>query len=148
MTEKIPYPLNFIIEGQPMSKKRNWVPLCGRGRPRIILSKQYKAWEKSATDQLWVQRIGYQSTMIVPWVPIAEPVTVRFLFFLKGHGKIDLSNLYQGPEDALVVAEILQDDALIESHDGSRKYSDHNDMPRVHIKIMPFKEEGNYAQEQ
>lgn len=129
---------SFIIDGRPMSKKRNWVPLCGRGRPRIILSKKYKAWEKGVVDQLWVQRMTYMASMTGPWEPINEPVQVTFIFYIRKKGKYDLSNLYQGIEDALVKALILKDDSLIESHDGSRKHiGDETDQILVYIK--PFR---------
>jgi len=132
-----PWPLQFLINGQPMSKKRHWTPLCGRGRPRIVLSAKYRAWEKGVVDQLWVQRMGYQASMVGPWVPMAEPVAVEFLFFMKDKKRYDLSNLIQGAEDALVKAGILKDDSLIESYDGTRKYLS-ADNPRVEITITPF----------
>ena len=130
---------SFLIDGRPMSKKRNWVPLCGRGRPRIVLSKRYKEWEKGVVDQLWVQRVQYQSSMIGPWEPIDYPVQATFIFYIKKKGRYDLSNLYQGIEDALVTAQILKDDSLIESHDGSRKHIG-DEADQILIKIRPFKE--------
>lgn len=130
--------LSFIIDGRPMSKKRNWAPLCGRGRPRIVLSKRYREWEKGVVDQLWIQRMQYQASMTGPWVPIGYPVQVTFIFYIKRKGKYDLSNLYQGPEDALVKAQILEDDSLIESHDGSRKYVG-GYADKILIRIRPFK---------
>lgn len=133
-----PWPLQFLIDGQAMSKKRNWVPVCGRGHPRIMLTKEYKDWEKGVVDQLWVQKTQIGGSMLVPWVPIAEQVLVEFNFFLKGHRRIDLSNLYQGPEDALQAAGILANDELIAGHDGSRRYYG-SDNPHVQITITPFK---------
>lgn len=131
---------SFIIDGQPMSKKRNWT--IGRNRsgmmPRIVLTKKYKEWEKGVIDQLWVQRMQYMATMMGSWKPINEPVEVTFEFFLKDKKKYDLSNLYQGPEDALVKALILADDSLIESHDGSRKHPSCI-VPRILITIRSFK---------
>ncbi len=129
----------FIIDGHPMSKKRNWT--IGRNRsgimPRIVLTTKYKEWEKGVIDQLWVQRMQYMASMIGQWAPINEPVEVTFEFFLKDKRRYDLSNLYQGPEDALVKAMILTDDSLIESHDGSRKHLGCEN-PRVQITIRQF----------
>jgi len=135
-----PYPLRFVIDGQAMSKKRNWTIVRTRGRggtPRIVLTRQYREWEKGAVDQLWVQRVGYQASMLVPWEPVAESVAVELLFFMKDKKRYDLSNLIQGAEDALVKAGILKDDSLIESYDGTRKYLS-VDNPRVEITIRPF----------
>ena len=130
---------SFIIDGRPMSKKRNWIPLCGGGRPRILLSKKYREWEKGVVDQLWVQRMQYQASMIGPWEPIDYPVQVTFIFYIARKGKYDLSNLYQGIEDALVTAQILEDDSLIESHDGSRKHIG-DEADQILVSIRPFKE--------
>lgn len=131
---------SFIIDGRPMSKKRNWT--IGRNRsgimPRIVLTKRYKEWEKSVVDQLWVQRMTYQASMTGPWQPIAEPVEVTFIFYIKRKGKYDLSNLYQGIEDALVKGQILKDDSLIESHDGSRKHIG-DEADQILVRIRPFK---------
>lgn len=58
--------------------------------------------------------------------PIDYPVvaTMRFHYPLTKKNEIprkvmDLSNLYQGPEDALQAAGVLLDDRFIESHNGS-----------------------------
>ena len=131
--------LNFIIDGQPMSKKRNWMIVRTRGdTPRIALKKQYKDWEKSAVDQLWVQRIQYMANKTGIWKPIDMYVEVIFEFFMKDRKRYDLSNLIQGAEDALVKANILKDDSLIASYDGSRKHLGCI-APRVLIQIRPFK---------
>lgn len=57
---------------------------------------------------------------------IDEPIRVamRFHYPYTKKGLIpkkimDLSNLYQGPEDALQKAGVIRDDSLIESHSGS-----------------------------
>jgi len=131
---------SFIINGRPMSKKRNWTIAWTRGRiPRIILKKRYKEWEKGVLDQLWVQRMQYQASMTGPWEPIDYPVQVTFIFYIRRKRKYDLSNLYQGIEDALVEGLILKDDSLIESHDGSRKHIG-DEADQILIRIRPFKE--------
>lgn len=131
---------SFIIDGRPMSKKRNWT--IGRNRsgmmPRIVLTTKYKQWEKGVVDQLWVQRMQYQASMIGPWEPIDYPVEVTFRFYIARKGKYDLSNLYQGIEDAMVKAHILKDDSLIESHDKSRKYIG-DEADQILVSIRPFK---------
>lgn len=128
---------NFIIDGQPMSKKRNYRIIRIGNRPALGLTKNYKAWEKGVVDQLWVQRMEYLKTMTGPWEPINEGVQVTFIFFMKDRARYDLSNLYQGPEDALVKAKILTDDSLIESHDGSRKYLG-CETPRILVTVKSF----------
>ncbi len=133
---------SFIIDGRPMSKKRNWT--IGRNRsgmmPRIVLTTRYKEWEKGVVDQLWVQRMQYQASMTGPWEPIDYPVQVTFIFYIRRKGKYDLSNLYQGIEDALVKGLILEDDSLIESHDGSRKHIG-DEVDQILVSIKPFKDD-------
>ena len=126
----------FIIDGQPMSKKRNYKIIKIGRHYTLGLATKYKHWEKSATDQLWAQRMTYQSHMTGVF-QITSLVEVAFEFFLKGKRKYDLSNLIQGPEDALVKAGILEDDALICSLDGSRKHLGCEN-PRVQITIRSF----------
>lgn len=129
---------SFIIDGQPMSKKRNWTIAWQNGSPpRIVLTTKYKAWAKSAEDQLWLQRMQYQASMHGPWEPIDEPVWVEFIFYMRDKKRYDLSNLIQGAEDALVDAGILKDDSLIESYDGSRKWLGKEE-PKILIKIRPW----------
>jgi len=130
---------SFIIDGQPISKKRNYRIIRLGNHYTLGLSKKYKAWEKDATDQLWLQRMKYQASMTGLWQPISEAVKVSFTFYMKDKKKYDLSNFIQGAEDALVKAKILKDDSLIASYDGSRKHQSCI-APRVVIKISLFKE--------
>lgn len=127
----------FIIDGQPMSKKRNYRIIRIGDHYALGLKREYKNWEKSATDQLWVQRMNYQASMTGEFGPISFFVEVAFEFFMKDKKKYDLSNLIQGPEDALVKAGILQDDSLIMSLDGSRKHLG-CEAPRILITIRRF----------
>lgn len=60
--------------------------------------------------------------------PIEGPLWVMFRFHYPNtkSGKrwervVDLSNLIQGPEDALIKAGVIKDDKQIESYDGSRR---------------------------
>jgi Holliday junction resolvase RusA-like endonuclease len=129
---------SFIIDGQPMSKKRNYKIIRIGGHYSLGLTKNYRDWAKGVEDQLWVQRMKYMASMTGPWQPISEAVEVTFEFFMKDKKRYDLSNLYQGIEDALVKARILDDDSLIESHDRSRKYLGCI-APRILIAIRPFK---------
>ena len=134
MTEMKEY--KFIIDGQPMSKKRNYKIIKIGRHYTLGLTTKYKHWEKGATDQLWAQRMTYQSHMTGEF-RIRSDVEVTFEFFLKDKRRYDLSNLIQGPEDALVKAGILEDDSLIQSVDRSRKYRD-CDPPRIEIAIRSF----------
>jgi len=102
-----------------------------------VLSAKYRAWEKGAVDQLWVQRMQYMASMVGIWKPIDKYMEVAFEFFMKDKRRYDLSNLIQGAEDALVKAQIIKDDSLIASYDGTRKHMGCK-APRVLIKIRLF----------
>lgn len=128
---------SFTVDGQPMSKKRNYKIIKIGRHYSLGLKKKFKDWYEGVKGQLWIQKVQYQAGATGAWEPINEPVAVEFLFFIEGHGKIDLSNLYQGYEDALVAAGILADDSLIMSHDGSRKYLGQK-RGHVLIRIKPF----------
>jgi len=132
---------SFIIDGQPMSKKRNWTIIRGTRKrpwtPRIVLTAKYKTWEKSTVDHLWLQKMQYQASMTGPWKPINQYVEVTFEFYMKDKKRYDLSNLIQGAEDALVKAGILKDDSMIESYDGSRKFLG-CPVPRILIRIRQW----------
>lgn len=79
-----------------------------------ISSKAARLWK--AVAQKALQKIR-------PADPINCPVRMLVLIYGPWNDQYsmpDLSNLLQGPEDALQEAGILADDALIRSHDGSR----------------------------
>jgi len=62
------------------------------------------------------------------------------IFYRKRKRKIDLSNLLQSIEDAMVRGGVIMDDSQIKSFDGSRVYFGHDD-ERVEITLYwPFKE--------
>lgn len=129
--------LRFTIPGQTPSKKRNWtIVRTRRGRPRIALTKMYKDWEEAAASILWVQKVEMDMTE-----PIGYEVEVKFEIYLKGHYSVDLSNVIQSCEDALVVGGILEDDRLIMTYDRPmRHYGVPAGQERAEITIRPFKE--------
>lgn len=95
-------------------------------RPFLGKSRDLEQAEQTMTLQLKSCRVSQGL-----FNPITVPVWVCFMFHVeqyftkKGHvskNLPDLSNLYQLPEDCLVKAGILEDDRLIESHDGSRRF--------------------------
>jgi Holliday junction resolvase RusA-like endonuclease len=124
----IMWPIRFTVLGDTRVKKnsRQWVK---RGKKMCsIASDAYLFWEESAVIQLRRQW-GRQ-----PAIPKDLEVNAAFLLYMETHRKTDTSNLYQGPEDALQRAKILEDDCCIVSHDGSRRLYD-KDNPRVEITL-------------
>lgn len=127
--------ISFTIDGDPKPKKNSQrVIMCG-GRPRIIQSKQYLEYEKSA-----VKQCRERSTAAL----ISDPVNVRAVYYRQTHRTIDITNLESALMDILVKAGVLEDDncRIVVSTDGSRVRFD-KDHPRTEITITSAEEENN-----
>lgn len=81
--------------------------------------------------------IQEQSSDIIEPLPITYPLHIKFLFYRADRRKVDLSNLYEFAQDALQAAGIIENDCLIESHDGSRKLYDKKN-PRTEIYVSKY----------
>lgn len=118
---------HYTIEGRPITKKNSQRIVNNGGRPTIIQSKQYKAYEKTAILQIRKDR---------PKNPIDYPVEVTCLYYMPTRRRVDILNLLAATHDILVKAEILKDDNsdIVCSVDGSRVLYD-KIRPRVEIMI-------------
>jgi Holliday junction resolvase RusA-like endonuclease len=92
----------------------------------IASSNTAQICELQLVRKLALLRSTHQSVF-----PLQIPVSIAFTFHYKKNknGKptkkiADLSNLIQGPEDALQKAGIILNDKLIESYDGTRRRYD------------------------
>jgi len=124
----------YKILGQPYVKKSNQRTVMFHGRIRKVDTPRYKEWHESARLQL----LGHRK----PSEPISVPVNLRCHFYMKTHGRVDLSALYEGIQDVLVEMDILADDnyKIVSSHDGSRVFYD-KENPRMEIEITEVKDE-------
>ncbi len=127
------HPTEFIITGNPMVKKnsRDIVRNPRTGRMYPIKSDALKACEDDAIYQLQSQKGRMMK------LPYTIPLRIKFMFYRKDKRGVDLSNLYEFAQDVLQSAGIIENDVLIESHDGSRKLYDPEN-PRTEIFIYPF----------
>lgn len=119
--------IRIMIPLNPVTKKNSQrIIKCGRYY-RIMPSKQYVQYEKDAGH--FLRRHGSGQ-------PIAEPVEVTAVFYMKTRRRVDLTNLLEAVDDVLVKYGILEDDnsKVIISHDGSRVVYD-KDNPRTEIII-------------
>lgn len=127
MNIEITIPLN------PVTKKNSQrIIRCGN-YSRIMPSKQYVQYEKDAGH--FLKHCGIED-------PIAEPVEVAAVFYMKTRRRVDLTNLLEAVDDVLVKYGILEDDNnhIIVSHDGSRvRYDKEN--PRTEITIRRIENE-------
>lgn len=118
--------IQFSIPLNPISKKNSMQILTNRatGRPFIMPSKQYRAYEAMAKRY-------------IPRKPtINHAVNVKCLFYMGTRRKCDLTNLLEAIDDILVKCGLLEDDnfTVIQSHDGSRVLYD-KEKPRTEVYI-------------
>ncbi len=127
--------IRLTIHGQPVSKKNSMQLARIRGRFFPVPSRSYRRWIALARPQVMAQKRG------VPGLPIDYPVRLKIMAYRHTKRKIDLSNIYAAVEDMLQKYGVLKDDALVESHDGSRKVLGvPEDEARVEIEITELKQ--------
>lgn len=120
--------MKLILYGNPASKKNSPQIITIKGRPRIIPSKVYRAYESDCLRQLMLTtRYGD---------PINKPINLKCLYYMQTRRRVDLVNLIEATQDILVKAGILEDDNshIVSSTDGSRVDYD-KETPRVEITI-------------
>ena len=129
---------DFVILGNPVIKKNSRPIHVNRttGRPFIGKSEKLSSAETDALAQFQIQKMQFSEEF-----PIKYRLHVRFMFYRNNHAHVDLSNLYEFPQDCLQEAGIIENDTLIESHDGSRKRYDKKN-PRTEIYISLFEDDG------
>ncbi|MFV8250265.1 RusA family crossover junction endodeoxyribonuclease [Bdellovibrio bacteriovorus] len=97
-----------------------------------VNTPQYAEWLREAL------RVVKQSQDQVS-EPIKCRIHAKFLYFFENRmSEPDLSNLHEGIQDVLKTCGIIEDDILIESHDGSRKRF--YQTPRLEVELFEFLE--------
>ena len=131
----------LVIYGRPIVKKNNQrvvtIPAYrtknGKAFAKKINTKAYKEWYKSATLQI----------PSYPKIdkPIDYPVNMKCIFYRPTLGRVDLSALYESPQDFLSDIGILEDDnyKIVAGHDGSRVRIDREN-PRTEITFTRLSE--------
>lgn len=123
--------IEFTVPVKPATKK-NSGQIVMRGKDPVLLpSKTYLKFEKDCLPYFIHVRnavglIGY-------------PVNIECRFFTESKRKIDLPNLLNAVDDAMVKAGLILDDNrdIVAGHDNSRVYHDKFN-PRIEIKITPI----------
>ena len=125
--------MKLCIEGTPATKKNSMRIVLVGGKPRIIQSEKYKAYEAYALCQLRKATARENRTVRLP---IDYPVNVKCVYYMPTARKVDLVNLLEATLDILVDARILADDnaKIVVGHDGSRVVYK-SDKPRAEIEI-------------
>ncbi len=120
--------IEFTIPVRPATKKNSGQIIQVKGRNILIPSKQYKQFEKDCLPYLY--RVKDTAGVI------NYPVNVQCVFFTETKKTIDLPNLLNAIDDAMVKSGLFVDDNrdIIAAHDGSRVFHDKFN-PRIEIKI-------------
>jgi Holliday junction resolvase RusA-like endonuclease len=118
----------LVIPGQPITKKNSQVIRCINGKPVVLQSKAYRAYEKAALEVLR----AYQGERF------SGPVEVTVHYWLKDNRRPDLNNLMAATADILQRGGIVKDDKNIVSWDHSRIAMETSSNPRVEITIRPL----------
>jgi len=120
--------IKFKIPVTPVTKKNSQRVVKVNNRVLILPSAKYVDFENRIIK--YVKELKY--------CEINTPISLCAVFYMPTRRRVDLTNLLEAIDDALVKAGILADDncTIIVSHDGSRvKYDKSN--PRIEITITP-----------
>ena len=128
--------IKFTLPIRPVTKKNSGQIITVGGFPRMIPSKQYLQFEKDC--QPYFKQVLNQIGQIY------YPINLQAVFYVETKRRIDLPNLLNAVDDAMVKSELILDDNrdIIASHDGSRVYHDKFN-PRIEIEIT---RQENYTQ--
>jgi Holliday junction resolvase RusA-like endonuclease len=107
----------IIITGHPVVLKNSKQIIVVNGRRIIKSNPRVEAYQHKAIGEI-VSQWGNRT-------PITDPIGLRITSYIAAKhdsGNLpDASNLYQCPEDLLQAAGVIDDDRLVEHHDGSRR---------------------------
>ena len=128
--------IKFTLPIRPVTKKNSGQIITVGGFPRLISSKQYLQFEKDCQP--------YFKHVLNQIGQIDYPINLQAVFYVETKRRIDLPNLLNAVDDAMVKSELILDDNrdIIASHDGSRVYHDKFN-PRIEIEIT---KQENYTQ--
>lgn len=130
--------IKFTLPIKPITKKNSGQIITNpkTGRPFMIPSPQYRQFEKDCLPYLY--RVKAEVGVV------NYPVNIQCVFYMQKRIKVDLSNLLNAVDDAMVKSGFILDDNrdIIAGHDGSRVFHD-NINPRIELEIKELKD---YAQ--
>ena len=123
----LPHEWRFTIGNAAPRTKKNSSIMVTKGKPRILPSKAFSAWNRIAQVELARARAALNG------LPIAVNVNVRAWFY-RDADRGDAVGYYQALADALEEGRILTNDVLVVSWDGSRLLKDAAN-PRIELQI-------------
>lgn len=120
--------IKFTLPIKPVTKKNSGQIVMRGSYPKLLPSKQYRQFEKDSLPYFVREKIQHGE--------VTYPVNVQCLFYMETHRRVDLCNLLNAVDDAMVASGLVVDDNrdIIAGHDGSRVYYD-KENPRIEIEI-------------
>ena len=125
--------IKFTLPVRPTTKKNSQQVVMRGKYPILLPSKQYLAFEKSVLPYL--HKVKEEAGVI------DYPVNVQAVFYTETRRNVDLSNLLNAIDDAMVKSGLIVDDNrdIVAGHDNSRVFHDKNN-PRIEVLITTMKE--------
>lgn len=125
--------IKFELPLKPVTKKNHSRVIPMGGFYKVLPSEQYIKFEKDSQPYF----IRVRNTVGV----INYPVNIKCYFFMDARRKVDLCNLLNAVDDAMVKSGLILDDNrdIIAAHDGSRVFADKNN-PRIEITITEMED--------
>lgn len=128
--------INFTISGNPVSSKNSRPIFFNKKTNQRFIgkSKLLKDYIENGLYELKRQKIDLSHAYNFPR---EMDIQITFKFYVKDNRRRDLVNLCQAPLDLLQQANIISDDSIVKSLDGSRIYIDKlNPRTIIEIKII------------
>lgn len=121
--------IKFTLPVRPVTKKNNGRIVMRGNYPILLPSEQYLKFEKESLPYF----IHVKNTAGV----INYPVNCECIFYMDARRRVDLANLLNAVDDAMVKSGLIIDDNrdIIAGHDGSRVLHDKAN-PRIEITIL------------
>lgn len=131
---------HYTIPLDPRTKKNHQM-IAGSGMRCPYCNKPARQFIRQGSAHNDYIIAAYPHLTPKPPAPIAVPVHIKYLFYMKTRRKVDILNLQAATDDLLVLADIIQDDnsSIVKSHDGTRVYYD-KENPRTEIYIYTYEE--------
>lgn len=120
---------DIVIYGRPATKKNSSRIAMIHNKPRLLPSKAYLNYRKSALEQLQSYHLLHSYN---------GPISMCCLYYMENWAHWpDLVGLLQATSDILQDAGIISDDMYIATYEGSKIVGIDNEAPRVEITITP-----------
>jgi hypothetical protein len=139
---------DVVVHGIPRTKKTSNVVTTVKGRHIVLPSKDWRDWVRDAEITIrgipFVKHKGglprlvhrHQVPEVELWTPLAVPLNCAATFYLGNRQHGDTVGYMQGLADLLEERQVIENDRLLATWDGSRLVHD-GSTPRVELTLEP-----------